>query len=186
VTDAIDADRNKIDDTIDDEVAQIQAGLLVQTDAGQRAELSSQLASPIRIEVVFSSQITQQQIDTFLAGGGEIDHVHQAVSYGWTGRLPRSEVESLPASLGPSLVIVVQEKPLQLHMDEATRTGRVRPVWPVGFAGSGVGFSGNGNITVAIIDTGVDDSHTDLAGRMEYWKDYTADLEATPRDIGQH
>src|SRR5262249_50327843 len=33
---------------------------------------------------------------------------------------------------------------------------------------------------------GIDDSHTDLAGRMEYWKDFTTDAEATPRDIGQH
>src|SRR5262249_23292771 len=59
-------------------------------------------------------------------------------------------------------------------------------VWAPGFAGSVAGFSGDSTITIAILDTGVDDSHTDLAGRMEYWKDYTSDLEPSPRDIGQH
>jgi subtilisin family serine protease len=112
--------------------------------------------------------------------------MYQAVSYGWTGRLSRSAVEALPGALGSSLVIVVEDRPMRLHLDEATRTGRVRPVWTPGFAGSGGGFSGNSNITIAILDTGVDDSHTDLAARMEYWKDYTADVEPTPRDIGQH
>jgi subtilase family protein len=182
----LDGDGNKIDDKLDGELSDIRAALGTATAPAQVAERSDQLAAPVRIEVVFSHQITQRQIDSFLALGGQIDHVYVAVSYGWTGRLSRSAVESLPGLLGSSLVMVVGDRPAQLHLDEATRTGRVRPVWVNGFAGSGSGFSGNGNITIAILDTGVDDSHTDLAGRMEFWNDYTSDLEATPRDIGQH
>jgi len=185
-TDELDADHNKIDDKIDRDLAEIQAALGTETAPGAITNLNARLAAPIRIELVFSRQITQQQIDAFLGLGGQIDHVYQAVSYGWNGRLARSAVKSLPGLMGPSLVLVVEERPARLHMDEATRTGRVRPVWATGFAGSGRGFSGNSNITVAVLDTGVDDSHTDLAGRMEYWKDYTTDAEATPRDIGQH
>src|SRR5262245_15078422 len=185
-TNEIDGDGNKIDDKLDGELSDIRESLGTATIPAQIAELSAQLAAPVRVEVVFSRQIAQQQIDSFLALGGQIDHVYQAVSYGWTGRLSRSAVESLPGALGSSLVLVVEDRPAQLHLDEATLTGRVRPVWASGFAGSAGGFSGSSDITIAILDTGVDDSHTDLAGRMEFWKDYTADLESTPRDIGQH
>src|SRR5262245_36757049 len=65
--DAIDADRNKIDDEIDRVLAQIRTGLGTHPGAAQLAQLNAQLAAPIRIEVVFSRQITQQQIDAFLA-----------------------------------------------------------------------------------------------------------------------
>ena len=69
--------------------------------------------------------------------------------------------------MGDSLVILQEAKPLQLHLNEATQTGRVRPVWAANFAGVGAGINGNSNITIAILDTGVDTSHTDLAGREQ-------------------
>jgi len=185
-TDSVDADRNRIEDTLDDTVAELRASRQSRLAPDEVARPDAELEAPIGIELVFSRQVTQEQIDAFLALGGEIDHMFQAVSYGWTGRLSRGAVESLPGVMGASLVVVVEDRPLELMMDEATRAGRVRPVWASGFAGSGSGFSGNSNITIAIIDTGVDDSHPDLAGRMEYWMDYTADAEPTPRDVRGH
>ncbi len=182
----LDTDHNRIDDAIDEELAAVYAAQQTETAPEARAALEGFLAASIRVELVFSRQVSQQQIDAFLALGGEIDHLYRAVSYGWTGRLPRSAVQLLPGALGPSLLIVIRERPVQLHLDEATRTGRVRPVWASGFAGSGSGFSGDSNTTIAVIDTGVDGSHTDLAGRMEFWNDYTSDGEPTPRDVIQH
>ncbi|MGB9625675.1 MAG: S8 family serine peptidase, partial [Phycisphaerae bacterium] len=83
-------------------------------------------------------------------------------------------------SAGETLVGVAELLPVKLHLDKATRTGRVRPyVWDAG-------YDGDPTITVAIIDTGVDDSHTDLAGRMEYWYDYTSDASPTPVSIQLH
>jgi cysteine-rich repeat protein len=73
----------------------------------------------------------------------------------------------------------------RLHLDEATRTGRARPTWAAGFAGSPGGFSGDG-VAIAIIDTGLDGTHPDLAGRMIGWKDYTTEAEATPIDRRGH
>src|SRR5262249_7751241 len=70
--------------------------------------------------------------------------------------------------------------------DRATQTGRVRPIWASGFAGNVSGFSGNSNITIGIVDTGVDASHTDLAGRQAYWHDFTTDNAASPIDLQQH
>lgn len=182
----IDQNGDKIADRMEQRLLEINTELQSSTSSARIGELRSALQEPIRIELVFSSRITQQQIDAFLSAGGEIDHMFQAVSYGWTGRLSRAAVPGLAARMGASLLIVVEDQPAQLHLDQATRTGRVRPVWVPGFAGSVPGFDGNSNITVAVLDTGLDDSHTDLSGRNEYWKDYTSDLEATPRDIGQH
>jgi hypothetical protein len=175
----------RIDTIIQQDIAAIRGALRHASGAGA-AQLQARLAQAVRIELVFAQQITSAQIAAFLALGGQIDHVYRALSYGWTGRLPRAAVESLPAAMGEALVSVAADHPVQLHLDGATRSGRVRPVWASGFAGSGGGFAGNSSITIGILDTGVDDSHTDLAGRMEYWKDYTSDLEPSPRDIVQH
>ena len=90
------------------------------------------------------------------------------------------------AAMGASLVLVAEPKPMVLHMDMATRTGRVRPVWAPGFAGNPAGFDGDTTITIAIIDTGVDATHIDLAGRQAYWKDFSSDGFASPADLIQH
>ena len=185
-TAALDANGNRIDDQIDAGVARIRAELGQAIAPRRKAELSQQLAAPVRIELVFSAQVSQQQIDDFLARGGEIDHVFQAVSYGWTGRMSRQAVETLPAAMGAALLLVGADQPAQLTLDEATQTGRVRPVWSAGFADNPSGFHGDANITIAIIDSGLDESHPDLAGRQEFWMDYTADAEPSPRDINQH
>src|SRR5205085_9605216 len=100
--------------------------------------------------------------------------------------MPRAAIDQLPAEMGDALELVVPEIPAQLHLDEATRGGRIRPVWANGFANSTNGFSGSDDITIAIVDGGVDDSQTDLAWRLEYGKDYTADNDPAPIDFSQH
>lgn len=182
----MDADRNGLDDQIDATLAALRAARKSAVSPSRIAELDRQLAEPVHLELVFSRQVTQQQIDDFIAMGGEIDHIYQAVSYGWNGRLGRQASESLPARMGASLLLVAESRPIKPTLDEATRTGRVRPAWVPGFAGSGSGFVGDSSITIGILDTGVDDSHPDLSGRVEFWKDYTSDGEATPFDVGQH
>jgi subtilisin family serine protease len=138
------------------------------------------LVEPVQIEFVFDRQITQQQLDTFLSSGGQIDRVMQSVSYGWTGSISRAAAVELSEQMGSSLVAVVEGVPTELYLDHATRTGRVRPqVWDLGFAGSST-------TTIAILDSGVDGTHTDLAGRQEYWKDWTSDNLATASDMGHH
>lgn len=176
---ANDRDLDKIDDRLGRE-------LTAAKSMARSVEREAALAKTVRCEAIFSRQITQAQIDAFLGLGGVIDHIYQSVSYGWNGRIATGRLEQLPALLGSDLVAVVAERAVELHMKEATQNGRVRPVWVSGFAGSAAGFSGNANITIGILDTGVDDSHTDLSGRLEYWMDYTTDGEGTPRDIGQH
>jgi cysteine-rich repeat protein len=182
----IDVDNNRIDDRLDGRLAGLRQSLRFETQPGKRQRLVEELTAPVRVEVVFDSQVAQKQINDFLALGGTIDHVYRSVSYGWSGSLPGTSFDALPAAMGGSLLVVAEQAQAELHLDEATRNGRARPVWARGFAGTANGLSGSSDITIAIVDSGVDDSHTDLTGRRVFWKDYTSDGEANPRDIRQH
>lgn len=182
-----DADSNatKVDDRI--ETAVLAAKNTLRKRGASTEETSAAQATldePIRVELLFSKQVTQAQIDAFLAAGGKIDKIFTNVSYGWTGTIPRSKAADLPALMGAGFLGVVQSTPTKLFMDEAARTGRVRPVvWNAGIDGVNTGL---GKITIAILDTGVDGSHADLTGRQEYWKDWTSDARLTAQDIGHH
>ncbi|MDO8682908.1 MAG: S8 family serine peptidase [Armatimonadota bacterium] len=181
-----DADSNKIDDRIDSRIKQIKSAVAAEHDPGRRAALEASLDEMIRVELVFSQRISQKQIDDFIARGGQIDYIYRHLSYGWNAKIPQRLAEILPQIMGDSLVVVAADSVVRLCVDEATRTGRVRPIWVPGFAGSVLGFSGNSNTTIAILDTGGDDSHPDLNGRNEYWDDYTSDNMSSPCDFGGH
>ncbi len=148
------------------------------------AKTSAAAAEMIEVELIFNDQITQEQIDTFESHGGEITYVFKSVSYGWTGRISLNQVRALPGLLGQTLMLVNTPAQMQVHMDTATQTGRVRPVWVSG--APYYGNRGSTNITIGFLDTGVDSSHTDLTNRCVYWKDWSSDAAATPRDYAGH
>lgn len=164
----------------------VVAGQVVGNSGAQRVFALHQLSTSVEVELIFKEQITQAQIEAFQNLGGEITHRYKAISYGWNGRLPLGRLPELPGAVGGTLVLVEEAKIAQAHLDLATRTARVRPVWSPGFAGNGSGFDGDTNITIAIIDSGMDASHSDLAGRGVFWKDYTTDASTTPEDFSQH
>jgi Subtilase family/Dockerin type I domain len=180
-----DLDGSRVDDKIEEAIARIKTAMKsdVLSTTGKK-QLAAQLNQRIPIELVFEKRITQNQIDVFLAAGGAFDHIFTHVSYGWTGKMPLERISSLPAQMGASLLGVVGSKLARQHMDEAGYTGRVRPhVWDLGYDGDS---SGDDRITIAIIDDGVDGTHADLAGRQEYWKDWTSDNHFTAQDYGHH
>ena len=181
-----DADGNLVSDVLEDRMRTAESTSTSAPGLMLRATASMALDQMTDVELIFGTQVTQEQIDTFLAMGGEITYMYRSLSYGWNGRIALKEVSSLPWMLGGSLVLVQEATPTVLHLDMATRTGRVRPAWVSGFAGSASGFSGNANITIAILDTGVDGSHTDLSGRQQFWADYTGEGSATAVDYGGH
>ena len=143
-------------------------------------------SDPADVEVILNGPTLQRHLDAFVQLGGQVRHVFTALSYGWTGRIAHARLEALRVELGDDLRLVAAPKPTVLFLDEATRTGRVRPIWATGFAGLSSGASGNANITIAILDTGVDGTHTDLSGRMTGWKDYTSDGNPSAGDVGGH
>lgn len=180
-----DKDRDKIDDSLlnrSEKALRSERSAVVPQD---RISARRQLDEMVNVELVFTEQITQKQIDDYIESGGEIEYIYKAVSYGWNGRMPLRNVRSMASLMGGTLVLLEETKEAELHMRIATQTGRVRPVWANGFAGSS-GYDGDSSISIAIIDTGVDDTHSDLSGRNVYWQDFSSDGEITPRDIRQH
>jgi len=175
-----DQNGNRINDDLEIEIVHPK-DISIATAEGQTAD-----GRVTPVQLVFNAPVTQQQIDDFLALGGEIAHLFQAISYGWNGRIPREHVAFLPAVMGPSLVQVEPIRRLVAYMDLSSRTGRVRPIWQPGFAGNAGGFQGDPNTTIAFIDTGVDGTHTDLAGRCVYWRDFTSGEEPSPVDYHGH
>ncbi|HEX7653323.1 MAG TPA: S8 family serine peptidase, partial [Verrucomicrobiae bacterium] len=139
----------------------------------------------VEVELLFDRQVTQQQIDDFIRLGGVITYQYQTVSYGWNGQIPLHQVAKLPAKLGTSLLLVKGANQAKAHLYNATQTGRVRVTW-TNFANTVTGFDGNTNITIAIVDTGVDATHSDLAGRGVYWKDWSGTGYATGTDYYGH
>lgn len=183
---AEDGNGNKLHDVLDSRVEMLSAAVAIANAEGQAAVAKALGAEMVDVELIFDTQITQAQIQAFLDLGGEITYIYQAVSYGWNGRVPLGNVDQLSAAMGGALVFVGRPVALQRHMRLATQTGRARPVWVNGFAGSATGYNGDSNTSIAILDTGVDDAHTDLTGRQAFWYDYTTDGEANPIDIGHH
>lgn len=138
----------------------------------------------VDVELVFTEQITQEQIDAFEKVGGQIDHIYQSVSYGWNGRVPLHKVPALPHLLGDTLILIEEPAPVNKTLDKATKNGRARQVWTA--SAPYYGNRGSTNITIAIVDGGVDTNHMDLAGRCVYWKDYSPDAYISPSDRDGH
>src|SRR5690606_14280052 len=169
-----DADWNRVDDRLDARLSEARR----RDDAGDMEEM-------VTVEAVFSRRIRQAEIDAFVGLGGEIDHVFQAISYGWQGRVPLGRVQEAARSLGDELVVLMGSRELELYLQNATTSVRARDVW----SGTQLNLAGNrGSATtrIAVVDTGVDGSHTDLAGNMAFWKDYTPDAEDDPIDVIGH
>ena len=181
---------DKNSDLLDDELnaLAIDADRILSSSQSQTAtiEALNDLGYMADVELIFSEQITQKQIDDFLLLGGQIDYIYKAVSYGWQGKFPVVLLDSLPQFMGDTLVLIKGPKELEFNMDVATQTGRVRPIWAPGFAGRLNGFDGDPSITIGVIDTGVDGSHPDLSGRIDYWKDFSDDNESNAVDYLGH
>jgi subtilisin family serine protease len=179
---ANDTDGDRIDDELNALAEDASIIYLMALTQAEKAEALTILDSMTDVELIFKEQITQEQIDEFLLLGGEINYIYKAVSYGWQGKIPLELVDLLPQLMGDTLVLIKGPKPMELDMDVATQTGRVRPVW------KDLGFDGDSNITIGIIDTGVDGSHLDLTGRMAYWVDCSDDKEppTNPVDYDGH
>lgn len=181
-----DTDGDRIDDHLLVRANQAAVEEKAAATPGQKVQARAKSSEMVDVELVFKEPITQHQIDTFAALGGEITYVYRAISYGWNGRIPLNKVSAVPGAMGASLVLLNESKGGDAQLNLATRTGRVRPVWAPGFAGSTAGFTGNSNTTIAILDSGVDESHTDLNGRRVYWHDYTSTAYPNPVDNFGH
>jgi subtilisin family serine protease len=128
------------------------------------------------------------------------DHVAQyggQVLRTWNGLVYTMLVELPARSLAAyvrnnSEVILAEPNPdIQPDLEYATRQMQVRSVWNK--VPNGVSYRGDPAQTVAVMDTGIDDSHPDFAGRIVAWKDLVGvhydvqgDEYTSPSDVGGH
>ena len=170
-----DANGDRIDDRLAEQVRQSLAAEQAATTPPDTSRAQTPLHKLMDVELIFKEPNTQMQIDAFVALGGEITYLYKAVSYGWNGRIPLSKVRALPEAMGSALVLIQGSSPIAPAMYEASRVGRVRPIWAPGFAGYDLGFQGSTNITIGFLDMGIDGTHPDLAGRGVYAANFTGD-----------
>ncbi len=140
---AEDQDGDGIEDELLRRARAAEARLRRAASKAEVAAARAELDAAVLVELVFRSQVTRPEIDAFLEAGGEIGYLYRAVSYGWHGSLPLGAVERLAGELRGGLAVLVEAKPVRLHLDEATQTGRVRPIWAPGFAGVPAGDDGD-------------------------------------------
>jgi len=148
------------------------------------ALLSAQRADePVRLEVVLFEPWRESDLELFRSLGGVLRHTFEAVSYGFSGDVPAGRVRELAALLSADgrLCVIADVLPGGATLDHAVLQIRVRPtVWNAGWIGST-------DTTIAILDTGIDDSHTDFSGRVSAgWTDTTSEAFATKRDYHGH
>ncbi len=167
-----DKDKDRIEDALKEKVDNAKSDV-------ERGHL-------VEVNLVFTEQITQEQIDAFEVAGGEIQHIYKTISFGWNGRCSLKLVKRLPELLGETLILVEEGKEMELKLINATQTGRVRTVWANNFGGSSTGYDGSTNITIGILDSGLDETHTDLSGRRKFWSDYSATTNTAALDYNGH
>ncbi len=114
-------------------------------------------------------------------GGTILNEYHHALN-GFAVDIPAAALGALRDGLGARLVGVTRVYATEATLDDTLYQARIRQ------AAWGGGYRGNSNTTVLVLDSGFDDSHADLAGRVVSgcWADFSASGLASPRDFYSH
>lgn len=141
------------------------------------------------VVVTLCDSVSSQDLERFRSLGGTIKYVYNYVTYGFAGVIPASNVSFFVNLEGERLSMIELDMPIQYHLDVSSPIIRVRPtVWDT------YGYMGSPNNSIAILDTGIDDSHPDLgpyqnlnfSNKIVGWYDATSDNTLTPEDYAEH
>lgn len=154
-----DKNNNGIDDYLEDEVEGMTAKGLGN--------------NPVRVLVTLWEPYKQGQLQAFEDLGGQIRHTYERVSYGFSGDIAANKIKTLAASLDVDLCIIEPVIFGQPNVNVANQIMKTDTVWNT------YGFSGNSNMAVAVLDSGIDIAHDDLgdqdtdnvSGDADDWKD---------------
>ena len=172
-------------DTIDKNFNGIQDGL--ETMIQQVAKANADTLIPV--VVTLFNPVSEIDLHCFTMLGGHVTNVYRYVTYGFAGVIPAAKITAFAEMEGGNLAVVEQDKPLRYHLDVSVALVRVRPlVWQT------YGYLGSPNQSIAIIDSGIDDSHPDVgpyedlnfSKKMIGWYDATPDGAVMPQDFGEH
>lgn len=92
---------------------------------------------------------------------------------------PGRDVVSLATALArlPGVTFVDANRPVRGQLYYGTQQVAARPVWSMG-----TGYEGNPNQSIAILDSGIDATHPDLASKVTAWVDIVGANRDTPGD----
>jgi subtilisin family serine protease len=150
-------------------------------DALEKIAGKAQADESTRVIVVLDCLPSGRLLESFTAHGGVITHVFTHSIHGFSGLLPTHSILVVAKALGPNLVYIETDKTGTAHLDDSARIVRARPdVWKK------YATTGDSGTTVGILDTGIDDSHTDLAGKLAFWADMTSEGKPSGTDENGH
>ncbi len=149
-----------------------------------KAKAEGKESDLVRIEVVLYEPYNQGDLQNFEKFGGKIIHTFEYVSYGFAGTVPFNKINELKKLLSENgrLCVISDDPKGKAHLDFSAQHLRARTseVW-------GAGYTGNSSTTVAVLDTGIDDAHTDFSGRVSAgWTDTSSDGYASKVDYNGH
>jgi subtilisin family serine protease len=125
----------------------------------------------------FNQPLTNSLKDAIEARGGQIIS-SWSIIYGAAIRIKGSDLQSL-ASI-PEITSITEDYKCKALLSTSVPQINVRPyVWDT------LGFEGNSDHAIAILDTGYDVTHPDLSGQLLHWEDFTG-LSVTPSDLSGH
>ncbi|MBD3189879.1 MAG: S8 family serine peptidase [Candidatus Heimdallarchaeota archaeon] len=135
--------------------------------------------------VTFDQPITGELISRIEAIGGQV-LTTWSVIYGAAVKIPARNINSL-ARL-PEITFITENYRSKALLSTSVKQINVRPyVWDT------LGYEGSSGHAIAILDTGIDDSHSDLSGKIVHWEDYvghdadaSGDTYASATDWGAH
>ena len=139
----VDRDNNGISDSLDLEIADRSTNHLAQEYAN--------------VTVMLKSEPTPYDADAFVSSGGYLTTSPwtQAI-YGFGGLLPYNKIADFSRRC-PNLLLIEKEAVCNASIAYAAAQVGARPyVWNT------LGLQGDGNSSIAILDTGIDDSHSDF------------------------
>ncbi len=171
--DALDKDLDGIQDSLEQRIARVHS----LEDAS------------LPVIVNLYTPVSDQDLNWFIQSGGRITHVYRHVTYGFAGLIPAAEISTFAALEKDNLCMIEYNMPIDWHLDVSVPVTRVRP-----FVWNTYGYAGSPNQSIAILDTGIDDTHPDVgpfgnldfAKKMVGWYDATPDDATAPQDHGEH
>ena len=142
----------------------------------------------VNVVVLLSVAPSSSHFSVFQShGGGEVRGHWVHALYGFAGRIPYRAI-SIFASKCPNLLLLQKDHEYEALMAYAARQGGARPyVWNV------LGYRGDPQSSIAISDTGIDDSHpnhgsygnADFSKKIVGWRDDVG-TGTTPYDDNGH
>ena len=141
------------------------------------------------VVVTLYNPVLRRDLDYFIKLGGKVTHVYRYVTYGFAGIIPVANISRFTGLEKGNLVVIEHDAPIQYHLDVSVPLIRVRP-----FVWNTYGYKGSSNQSIAIVDTGLDESHPDIgpyedlnfSKKIVGWYDATADGSLAPQDYGEH